>query len=214
MFTRWSSPENVFQLLKELSRGMPYDFTGIQDYRMIDEKGGIQWPYPLDSSQEKERRLFTDGQFFTPDKKARLLFDTPRPMPEPPDQAYPFLLLTGRGTASQWHTNTRTGKSDVLRKLYPKTCYVEVHPLDAERLGIQRHEIVMVSSRRGKIEAEAFITPTVQAGQLFIPMHYSAVNQLTFPAFDPHSRQPSYKACSVALSTLRNRKPSIAPSAS
>jgi len=31
-------------------------------------------------------------------------------------------------------------------------------------------------------------------------MHFAAVNQLTFPSFDPHSRQPSYKACAVALS--------------
>ncbi len=204
MFARWNSPENAFQLLKEISVGMPYDFSGIRDYQMIDEHGGIQWPFPPGSSQETERRLFADGCFFTPDKKARFLFDEPRHMPEQPDREYPFILLTGRGTSSQWHTNTRTGKSDLLRKLYPQNCYVEIHPLDAERLGIQQHEMVTISSRRGKIEAEVFITPTVQVGQLFIPMHYSAVNQLTYPAFDPHSRQPSYKACSVTLSPLRD----------
>jgi hypothetical protein len=41
-------------------------------------------------------------------------------LPEATDEVYPFLLLTGRGTSSQWHTQTRTGKSAVLRKLYPK----------------------------------------------------------------------------------------------
>jgi assimilatory nitrate reductase catalytic subunit len=30
-------------------------------------------------------------------------------------------------------------------------------------------------------------------------MHYPEVNRLTFPAFDPHSRQPGYKACAVAI---------------
>jgi assimilatory nitrate reductase catalytic subunit len=25
------------------------------------------------------------------------------------------------------------------------------------------------------------------------------LNQLTFPSFDPHSRQPSYKACAVRV---------------
>jgi assimilatory nitrate reductase catalytic subunit len=30
-------------------------------------------------------------------------------------------------------------------------------------------------------------------------MHYARANQLTFPAFDPHSRQPSYKHCAVRL---------------
>lgn len=32
-----------------------------------------------------------------------------------------------------------------------------------------------------------------------MPMHFETVNRLTFPGFDPHSRQPSDKACAVAL---------------
>jgi anaerobic selenocysteine-containing dehydrogenase len=64
---------------------------------------------------------------------------------------------------------------------------------------MQRNSIVRVSSRRAEIQATAFVTPTVQPGQLFIPMHYPEVNQLTFPAFDSYSRQPSYKACAVKI---------------
>ena len=120
-------------------------------------------------------------------------------MPEPPDGEYPFLLLTGRGTSSQWHTNTRTGKSDVLRKLYPRHCYVEIHPADADRLRIKPNARVRIASRRAEIEAKAFISPTVQRGHIFIPMHYPEVNKLTFPAFDSYSRQPSYKACAVKV---------------
>jgi len=168
---------------------------------MIDENGGIQWPLPGPPSEgtpiARERRLFADGKFFTPDGRARFIFEEPREMPEKPDAAYPFLLLTGRGTSSQWHTNTRTGKSDVLRKLYPPDCYVEIHPDDAARLGILPGETIRVTSRRATIAATAFVTPSVQPGQIFAPMHYAEVNQLTFPAFDPHSRQPSYKACAV-----------------
>ena len=44
---------------------------------------------------------------------------------------FPFQLLTGRGSAAQWHTQTRTAKSDVLRKLYPRDPYVEINPADA-----------------------------------------------------------------------------------
>ena len=83
-------------------------------------------------SFEQERRLFEDGLFYHSDKKAKFLFEAPRDMPEPPDEEYPFLLLTGRGTSSQWHTQTRTGKSAVLKKLYPDHIYVEMNPLDAE----------------------------------------------------------------------------------
>ena len=203
MFTRWSSPEASFQLLKELSRGQPCDITGIRDYRHLDEEGGIQWPYPESTPREaccsQERRLFTDGKFFHPDTKARFLFDAPRKVAEPTDAEFPFVLLTGRGTSAQWHTNTRTGKSDVLRKLYPANAYVEINPADAARLGIEPNSKVSVISRRAKVVCTAFVTAGVRAGQIFIPMHYGITNRLTRAEFDPHSRQPSYKHCAVRV---------------
>jgi hypothetical protein len=55
------------------------------------------------------------------------------------------------------------------------------------------------TQRRASITAAAFVTSTVRAGQLFVPMHYRAVNRLTHSAFDPHSRQPSYKYCAVTI---------------
>jgi len=235
LFQRWSSPEATFRLLRELSRGRPFDFTGIRDYAHLEEAGGIQWPYPaaeatgpemadrrwqigsttdslsrtpdseLRSSPERERRLFADGRFFTPRRRARFVFDEPRPMPEGPDAAYPFILLTGRGTSAQWHTGSRTDKSGVLRKLAPRTLTVEINPADAAQLGIAPGETVRVRSRRGEAKATAVVTRTVQAGQIFLPMHFDEVNRLTYPAFDPHSRQPSYKACAVRLERLRVR---------
>ena len=41
MFRKWRSPEAAFQILKQLSCGQPCDITGIPDYAMIDESGGI-----------------------------------------------------------------------------------------------------------------------------------------------------------------------------
>ncbi len=207
MFREWRSPEAAFQILKRLSAGQPCDITGIRDYRHIDQEGGIQWPWPestkategLPGPDHRERRLFADGRFYTPDGRAKFLFDQPRPVAEPTDAAFPFTLLTGRGTSAQWHTNTRTAKSEILRKLYPAACYVEIHPDDARRLDITPHSQVTVSSRRASLTATAFVTPTVQPGQVFIPMHYDAVNRLTFASFDPHSRQPSYKHCAVKI---------------
>jgi assimilatory nitrate reductase catalytic subunit len=200
MFERWSSPEAVFQTLKELSRGQPCDFTGITDYQMLDERGGIQWPYPEHHGDPApERRLFSDGRYFHPDGKAKFVFDQPAKLPEPPNDRYPFMLLTGRGTASQWHTQTRTSKSAVLRKLYPADIYVEINPADARRIGITPEQRVVVQSQRGSLVARAFITYTIQPGQVFLPMHYEPTNRLTLAHFDPHSRQPSYKNCAVAI---------------
>ena len=222
MFRRWSTPEAVFGLMKELSRGRPCDITGIRDYAHLDAAGGIQWPLaemqngecpmpkegavpdshsPADVPHApfSERRLFADGRFFTADGRARILFDPPRPAPEMPDAAYPFWLNTGRGSSAQWHTGSRTNKSDVLRKLAPRRIYVEVNPEDAIARGIGDGEPVCVRSRRGSLTATAVVTTTVQPGQVFVPMHFDGVNALTFPAFDPHSRQPSYKACAVEI---------------
>jgi assimilatory nitrate reductase catalytic subunit len=202
LFDQWREPENVFHSLKELSRGQPCDFTGIDDYQMLDARGGIQWPYPegCDDSAN-ERRLFSDGQFYHDDGRARLLFEAPREMPEPPTLKFPYLLLTGRGSASQWHTQTRTAKSAVLRSLYPESLYVEINPADARREGIRPNSRVAVESQRGRVMARVFITPTVREGQLFMPMHYDATNKLTLSHFDPYSRQPSYKNCAVRLTT-------------
>jgi anaerobic selenocysteine-containing dehydrogenase len=258
MFTKWTSPESAFDLIKAASRGQPCDITGIGDYGMIDECGGVQWPWPeqaeavyspnwhpernegsLDisllaqvitfivpgnsersfavaqddnnktsansndfSQPPKERRLFEDGRFFTSDGRAKFLFEQPRSMPEPVCEEFPLLLMTGRGTSSQWHTQTRTAKSDVLRKLYPADVYVEINPADAERLAIVSGRQVRVNSRRGEITASAFVTTTVPTGSVFMPMHYAETNQLTFAAFDPYSRQPSYKACAVAIRAI------------
>jgi assimilatory nitrate reductase catalytic subunit len=199
MFERWSSPEAVFQILKELSRGQPCDIAGIKDYAAVDAAGGIQWPFPKEHEASRERRLFEDGRFFHPDGRARFVFESPRPMPEEPDEMFPFLLLTGRGSSAQWHTGTRTQKSDVLRKLYAEGIYVEINPLDAGRLGIAPRDLVRVSSRRGELAAAAFVTATVKSGQVFIPMHYAEANQLTRAEFDPYSRQPAYKACAVRM---------------
>ena len=225
-FKDWTSPEAVFQIMKKLSKDQPCDITGIRDYRMLDECGGIQWPLAasksgeLDSGSSRaanapvtthstpnpkpdaERRLFEDGAFYHSDGKAKFLFEAPRESPEPTCGEYPFLLLTGRGTSAQWHTQTRTGKSAVLRQLYPENIYVEINPRDAVRLGIRPQQQIRVRSRRGELVAVAFLTATVQPGQVFIPMHYATANQLTFPAFDPYSRQPSYKACAVTIRGL------------
>ena len=207
MFAKWQSPQAVFEILKEISRGQPCDLAGIRDYRMIEEQGGIQWPYPDGAGNgpacsprgSTERRLFEDGKYYHADGRARFIFEKERPIPETADEKYPFILLTGRGTSSQWHTQTRTSKSAVLRKMYPRDVYVEVNPRDARTLNIKQGQWVYVSTLRGMVKAQAIIIPTVKPGQIFMPMHYVETNQLTLAMFDPYSRQPSYKICAARI---------------
>ena len=208
MFKDWTSPEAVFEIMQSVSEGQPSDITGIEGYAHIDRCGGIQWPWSREQAAEslqlnqknepeQERRLFADAKFYHSDERARLIVAEPGKMPEVPNEEYPLILLTGRGTVSQWHTQTRTEKSPILRKLYPNDPIVEVHPDDADGCGISNGEWVEIASRRGSAVARAWLTPTVRAGQVFMPMHYECTNRLTLPHFDPYSRQPSYKNCAV-----------------
>lgn len=201
LFEAWSSPEAAFRLLTEVTRGQPCDITGITGYAMIETMGGIQWPLPEGERVDpaSERRLFESGRFYHSDGKARFCVADPEPVPERVDAHYPLTLLTGRGSSSQWHTLTRTDKSALLRKLGATDAYVEISPVDAAALGIAPDRQVVVQSRRGRMLARAFVTHSVRPGQVFIPMHFPETNRLTFPAFDRRSRQPSYKACAVAV---------------
>lgn len=218
MFSKWTSPEEVFHTLKECTRDIPCDISGIEGYQHLNKEGGIQWPYPesdIERSSEKnivhhqERRLFADGKFYHADGRARFIFEEPRSLTEKISAKYPLVLLTGRGSASQWHTQTRTSKSAVLKKLYPQHPFVEINPNDAKELSIAQNDKVVVASQRGKMTALAFLTHNVQPGQVFIPMHYEATNQLTDAIFDPYSKQPAYKACAVSVAPLEiNSSPS------
>ena len=125
-----------------------------------------------------------------------------QPPPELPCRDYPLILLTGRGTSAQWHTETRTAKSEVLRKLAPADTRLDIHPVDAHPLGLRDGDPATITSRRATIELRICLTETVAPGQVFLPMHDARVNRLTLSHVDPHSRQPSYKYCAVRVRAL------------
>lgn len=202
---KWNSPESVFNILKKISSGQPCDITGIEDYSELDKHGGIQWPISkTDSSDIKcERRLFSDGLFYTKTKKAFFVYEQPKSNPEKPTKEFPYVLMTGRGTSAQWHTGTRTGKSNILKKMYPEKCYLEINEFDAIEKNIDDGDIIIISSTRGTVSATAFVTNTVNKGQAFMPMHYEETNILTNQIVDPYSRQPNYKGCSINYKKIK-----------
>ena len=202
MFGAWSSPEAVFQMIKKASRGTPCDFSAIEDYAMLEAEGGVQWPSaagPVDGQGPagRERRLFADGLFFHPDAKARLIVEDVAEPPESPDSQYPFVLMTGRGSVTQWHTLTRSDRAPMLKRASPDPAYVEINPADAEERGINEAAWVLVTSRRGQARVRAKATDRVARGQLFMPMHFVEANNLTMWVFDTYSRQPSFKYAAV-----------------
>ena len=123
---------------------------------------------------------------------------------EIPDDDYPLVLTTGR-VKHHWHTMTRTGKNEALRRSAPEPILV-IHRADARQFGIQDADFVEVVSRRGKVMVQARVTEEIALGSCFLPFHwgrehgfFKAANNLTITARDPVSHQPELKACAIRV---------------
>src|SRR5690606_40004305 len=79
---------------------------------------------------------------------------------------------------------------------------VDMHPSDAEQLGVQDGQEVQLASRRGEIIATVHINDSMRRGELFVPfvqLQGVAANFLTNDALDLPSGIPEYKACAVRV---------------
>ena len=93
----------------------------------------------------------------------------------------------------------------MLEGLSPEA-WVEVHPADAEDLGLRSGDLATVRSSRGQVERiRVRVTSIVRRGEVFIPFHWDerCANRLTDDQFDPISREPNYKQCAVAVERVR-----------
>ncbi len=168
-----------------------------------DRLGPFQWPQSSGSPAARSR-FFASGGFFTPDRKARAL--TAHDIDPAVDcDAYPMTLNTGR-IRDQWHTMTRTGKSQRLSSHYAEP-FAEIHPSDAERLGIAPASLVRLESPHGRAVLRALVSLRQQPGSVFVPMHWTRqfasagrVGALVTPDTDPVSGQPASKHGQVRVS--------------
>ena len=208
LVTRWATPEDSFAMLQRLSAGRACDLTGIKGYDALERLGGVQWPLANGDDEPApmaERRLYEDGRSFHADGRFRFASpEDPAPLPDPTTRVLPLTLITGRSTTAEWHTQTRTGRSAVLRRLAAPLGpagepMIDVHPEDAAPRSLVEGSPVRVVSRHGSIDAVVHITHDVGVRQAFLPMHHAATNLLTPPVVDPRSRQPAYKATAVDI---------------
>jgi assimilatory nitrate reductase catalytic subunit len=94
----------------------------------------VQWPVRSGEGR-RQTRFFADGQFFTPDRKARLIVPEWPALSVAVSESFPLRLNTGR-VRDQWHTMTRSGLSPRLAN-HTMEPFVEVHPDDAETAGLR-----------------------------------------------------------------------------
>lgn len=236
----YASAEEVFEEIKGFwNPRTGYDLRGVTYDRL--RRGPLQWPCPPDVDTDRHPiRYLNDGvsqhllvrddgstpalAFPTPSGRASFFPRPHLPPAEMPDDGYPFLLNTGR-LPHQWHTMTKTGKVAKLNKLNPGP-FVEIHPDDAQALGIVDADRVEVASRRGRAVLPAVVTDRVRPGNCFTPFHwndsfgeYLAINAVTNDAIDPASQQPEFKACAVTLTKVAAAaqppadEPTVAPAA-
>ena len=202
----FQSSADVHAEFVQITRDRPCDITGISHTKLAN-LGVIQWPNPdraTEQDQVRNKRLYTDLQFHTSDRKARFGAYHSQGVFEIPDEQYPFILTTGR-LYGHWHTQTRTGRIDKIRQMHPNP-FIEIHPKDASKFGINNGDVIEVKSRRGSSQFPALVTEAIARGVLFVPMHWGTLwannaeaNALTHPEADPDSKQPELKACAVAI---------------
>jgi predicted molibdopterin-dependent oxidoreductase YjgC len=182
-------------VMDEIARVTP-SWRGVSHAR-LDGNGGLQYPVP--TSDHPGTAFLFDDAFPTPDGLATFVAVEFLPPAELPDDAFPFLLNTGR-QMYHWHTGTMTRRSTALDSREP-TPTVELNANDALALGVQDGDEVVVTSRRGQLRISVRISPRVARRQIFIPMHYreAAVNLLTNPALDPYAGIPEFKVCAVRV---------------
>ncbi|KQZ84443.1 molybdopterin oxidoreductase [Microbacterium sp. Root166] len=228
----FTSSEEVFDEIRRFWNPQTgWDIRGV-DYERL-RSGPVQWPAPPSDPEDRHPiRYVNDGvsqslhreadgtvprlAFATASRRAQF-FARPHLGPaELPDDDYPWILNTGR-LQHQWHTMTKTGKVDKLMRLNAEP-FVEIHPADAERLGIDEGDEVEISSRRGRAVLPALITDRVQPGCCFTPFHWNdehgehlAVNAVTSDAVDSASLQPEFKFAAVALRRIGPRAVAAAP---
>ncbi len=190
----YENPEEIFNEMAALT---PKSYAGMTYERMgLD---GLQWPCP-DKDHPGTPYLHKDQ--FTRGKGKFFALDYKDPA-ELPDAEYPYFLTTGRMFA-HFHTGTMTRISRHL-DAEQKTGYVDIHPKDAETLKVKDGDVVVLSSRRGDIEAPARLTCSVVPGTLFLPIHFGEVptNVLTnAEAVDPLAKIPEFKVGAVKVAKL------------
>lgn len=178
-----------------------YEKISDDDYQLL---APFVWPHSKGSSTST-LRLFSEGGFFTADRKARFHTIIPPSLKTSCTDDFPLRLNTGR-IRDQWHTMTRTGLSARLG-LHLMEPFVEIHPDDAARYHIIDGQYAKLTNEHGTCILKAIVTDTQQQGSLFVPIHWNdetasraRIGSLVAPYVDPYSGQPEAKATPVAIS--------------
>ena len=185
--------ENTAQIFEEMAQATPI-YAGMSHARLAGK--GLQWPCPTPDHAGTE---ILHGKAFSRGLGKFTAIEANDPA-EMPDEKYPLVLTTGR-VLYHYHTGTMTRRSRPLDWREPGG-FVEVNVEDAENAGLEDGERAVISSRRGRVEAQVRLSEDVPPGTIFLAFHWreSPANVLTQDfKLDPVAKIPEYKVCAVRL---------------
>jgi formate dehydrogenase major subunit len=193
----WGQPtaEQVWDELRSVSLNWHQGMS----YARLDELGGLQWPCPeLDhpGTPMLHARLWASGEAlgtpapFTPVEHVPPV-DTLTP-------EYPIRLTTVR-VLDGYNSGVQTGGySSPLRRQES----LRMDATDAAGLGIANGDHVLVTSRRGSVQAPVWLDRSLRPGLASFTPHFTEevdVNVLTNDAWDPKSGTSEFKATAVRI---------------
>ncbi len=184
------------EIMDEIAALTP-SYAGISQARL--ERGErLQWP--VKGPDHPGTPILHVGQFAR--GRGKFMPIDHVPPAEMPDDDYPMLLSTGR-VLYHWHGGEMTRRAEGLMEVYGQSL-IEVNPEDATRLGLNGNQRVRVTSRRGSIEAQAWVTERVPPGMVYANFHFpdASANELTIAALDPVAKIPEYKVCAVKVESV------------
>ncbi len=191
----WDYPDSA-AVMAEINALTP-SYGGITHARLA-AGARLQWPCP-NGEHPGTPILHVDA--FTRGKGRFMPIDH-LPPAEQPDDDFPMVMTTGR-VLYHWHGGAITRRAEGLMQVYGETL-IEVNPDDALRLGIAAESQVRVASRRGQIEARAWLTERVPPGVVYANFHFpeASANELTQAALDPIAKIPEFKVTAVRVSAV------------
>jgi formate dehydrogenase major subunit len=191
---KYEHPSQIYEEIASLTPLM----AGVT-YERLEGYKTLQWPVAEDGSDQP---LLYTRNFNFPGGKATFF---PVPWTEPTDQQdaeYDLHLNNGR-LLEHFHEGNLTYRVEGIREKTPCT-FVEVSPELADERGIQTGSWVQLTSRYGKVRAQAVVTTRVNGNELYMPMNSTeeAVNRLTSSHTDKVTHTPAYKETSVQLKVV------------
>jgi formate dehydrogenase major subunit len=185
----YDGPEDVMAEIAELT---PH-FAGVTYERL--GRRGLQWPVAADGTDSP---ILYAEWFELPGGKAHLAALPYKPPGDEASDEFPLILVTGR-RLEHYNVGTMTRRTGNLALF--ASDWLEIHPEDAQALGIASGDVVEVRSRNGRIEVEAQVTERIEPGHVFTAFHFPEVrtNLLVGPSADVNTSCPEYKVVAVAV---------------